>query len=820
MQLASAELVAVPVKGIPKQLPTQTGSPHRNKHDKRDRSRPLDRLSNPWVRPHGRSLACNRRCLGNPGDVETVAITSRVVPWSGAPAASAARSNSPLPQLPAYPPSVTTPDATPEPVQSASKAAAAAAGSGTLATDGTGLLAGDPWLKPYEHGLRQRHTNYVRTLKLLAEHDGSLLKFARGHQYFGFTRGRDVPHDPANKATGEDLLGEAGIWYREWAPGARGLSLIGEFNNWDRAATPMVRDGFGVWSVFLPDGVYAHKLKHEGRVKVHVSSDTGDQDRIPAYIRRVVFEADGTNATGQLWLPPSKFEWKHPAPVSHAVPRIYECHVGMATEHERVGTFAEFERDVLPRVRRGGYNCIQLMAVQEHPYYGSFGYHVSNFFAVSSRFGTPEDFKRLVDIAHGMGIRVLLDLVHSHSVKNTVEGLACFDGTDHQYFHAGGRGLHPAWDSMLFDYSKPEVLRLLLSNVRYWLEEFHVDGFRFDGVTSMLYLDHGLGKTFGSYDDYFGANIDEDAGVFLRLANQVAHETKHDAITVAEDVSGMVGIARPIAEGGFGFDYRLAMGIPDYWIKILKERRDEDWSMGDLFHTLTNRRAAEKHIAYAESHDQAMVGDKTLAFRLMDAEMYGKMNKQSQSLIIDRGIALHKLIRLLTFMLGGEGWLNFMGNEFGHPEWVDFPRAGNGNSYKHARRQWSLAENPDLRYRELGAFDLALHELDQRFGVLASPPAKLMQCYEHEKRIVVERAGLVMAVNLHPSISSPNWRVGIPTTGDYNSVLNTDDPEFGGHGLVVSGQVYPEQPVSWDDMKQSVQIYVPARSGQVLARGQ
>ncbi len=686
-----------------------------------------------------------------------------------------------------------------------------------LPTDGTGLIGLDAWLKPFAPALRLRHANYRRRLEQIVETEGSLLNFARGHEHFGFTRGQ---------AAGPGGKMEPGLWYREWAPGAHYLSLVGDFNQWDRGANPMVRDPFGVWSTFLPDRVYAGRIAHGSKVKVHVanpfspagkSGPGGHSDRIPAYIRRVTFQPDGSNAAGEVWLPP-EYQWKHTPPVfgKDTALRIYESHTGMAQEHERVGTFAEFEQEILPRIARAGYNTVQLMAVQEHPYYGSFGYHVSNFFAVSSRFGTPEEFKSLVDAAHGMGLKVLLDLVHSHSVKNTVEGLAWFDGTDHQYFHAGGRGLHPAWDSMLFDYSKPEVLRLLLSNVRYWLEEYRVDGFRFDGVTSMLYLDHGLGKVFTSYDDYFGGNIDHDAGVYLRLATEVAHAVRPDAVCIAEDVSGMVGIARPVSEGGFGFDYRLAMGTPDYWIKIIKERRDEDWSMGELFHTISNRRPGEDHIAYAESHDQAMVGDKTIAFRLMDAEMYWKMNKASQSLIIDRGIALHKLIRLLTFFLGGEGWLSFMGNEFGHPEWVDFPREGNGYSYKHARRQWSLAENPSLRYEQLGAFDRALQALDERYRVLRSPAAVMRQCYEHEKRLVVERAGLILAVNLHPTASAPDWRVGIPRGADQAGVLNTDEPEYGGHSLIAAGQRYPWQQVEWDTHGQSVQIYVPARSALVI----
>jgi 1,4-alpha-glucan branching enzyme len=488
----------------------------------------------------------------------------------------------------------------------------------------------------------------------------------------------------------------------------------------------------------------------------------------------------------------------------------------MAQEEGKVGTFDEFVQNVLPRVKRLGYNAIQLMAVMEHPYYGSFGYHVSNFYAVSSRFGTPEDLKKLVDAAHGAGLQVIMDLVHSHAVKNTHEGLNMFDGTEYQYFHAGPRGQHVAWDSLCFDYSKYEVLRFLLSNVRYWLEEFRFDGFRFDGVTSMMYLDHGLGKSFKGYDDYFGANIDNDAVAYLQLANEVAHQVTKDAITVAEDVSGMVGMGRPVAEGGIGFDYRLAMGVPDYWIKLLKEKKDEEWKLGDIFQTLMNRRRAEKHVGYAESHDQSLVGDKTIAFWLMDKEMYWNMAWDRPSVVIDRGIALHKMIRLITFSLSGEGYLNFMGNEFGHPEWVDFPREGNGYSYKYARRQWSLADNDLLRYKGLNEFDRAMQKLDEDWNLLNDPLIEQLALHEDTKQLIYRRGPLVFAFNFHPTTSYSDLRIPVPDQTDYKTVLDTERPEFAGLARTDPSTKFIWEPKAMYGRGQSIQIYLPARSALVL----
>jgi len=669
--------------------------------------------------------------------------------------------------------------------------------------DGTGLIALDAWLEPYAQKLRERYAYYLLVKSQVEETGGLLGPISQGHHFFGLTRGT------------QDKL--PGVWYREWAPGAQSLALIGDFNQWNRTAHPLVRDQWGTWSIFLPDRHYADKLVHGSRVKVHVVAANGALDRIPAYMRRVEQDPKTFEFVGIHWQPPHAYQWQHSAPQRQGGLRVYEAHVGMAQEEGKVGTFAEFTQNILPRIARLGYNAVQLMAVMEHPYYGSFGYHVSNFYAVSSRFGTPAELQELIDTAHGMGLQVIMDVVHSHAIKNINEGLARFDGTDFQYFHAGPKGQHVAWDSLCFDYSKYEVQRFLLSNVRYWLEEFRFDGFRFDGVTSMLYADHGLGQTFTSYDQYFSENVDKNALVYLMLANELAHAVNKNALTIAEDVSGMVGLARPTTDGGMGFDYRLSMGVPDYWIKILKEKADEQWNLGEIYHMLLNRRSHEKHIGYAESHDQALVGDKTLAFRLMDKEMYFCMSHATPSLIVDRGLALHKMIRLLTFSLGGEGYLNFMGNEFGHPEWIDFPRAGNNYSYHHARRQWSMVDNPDLRYQGLNNFDRAMLQLDRDYNLLEDPFIEELALHEDTRQLVFRHGPLVFVFNFHSTESYRDLRIPVPDPRDYKVILNTDDKAFEGFGRVAPGMVYPKQSVGMYSRAQSIQLYLPARSAQVLA---
>ncbi len=650
------------------------------------------------------------------------------------------------------------------------------------------LVRRDPTLAPYTEAILARLAHYQSLQESLGPLTG---RISQGHHYFGFTK------------TDLGLVN-----YREWAPRAKSLALIGDFNGWDRSATPLTRDEHGTWSVTLP----AETLLQGSRVKVHVHGADGSRlDRIPAYIRRAVQDPDTKDFCGEVWFAPTNSPLLLGEGLGRGL-RIYEAHVGMAQEEAKVGTFVEFTEKILPRIAALGYDTVQLMAIQEHPYYGSFGYHVSSFYGVSSRFGTPDELRVLITEAHRLGLRVLMDLVHSHAVKNIAEGLSRFDGTEWQYFHDGPRGYHSGWDSRCFDYGKFEVLRFLLSNVRYWLEEYGFDGFRFDGVTSMLYLDHGI-RDFHGYPDYFSDNVDDEALSYLQLANALAHEIRPEVITVAEDVSGMPGLCRPVVEGGVGFDYRLSMGVPDFWIKLTKDTPDEAWSVGDLWGTLTNRRWDEKHIGYAESHDQSIVGDQTLAFRLMGTQMYTEMAIGRESVIVDRGMALHKLIRLLTYTLAGEGWLGFIGNEFGHPEWVDFPREGNGWSNDYARRQWSLADSPFLRYQFLNVFDAALMHLPQ-----PTEPPHLLALHEDNHLLVYQSANLVIAVNLHPTQSLSDLRIPVPEPADYQLLLDTDRAEFGGQGRVALGGHYVWEPVGVEHTAQSIQVYLPSRCALVLAK--
>ncbi|KAF9894756.1 alpha-1,4-glucan branching enzyme [Aspergillus nanangensis] len=676
----------------------------------------------------------------------------------------------------------------------------------STAPDGTGVIQLDPWLGPFEGALKKRFSFVDGWINKINDTEGGMEKFTKGYEKFGL-----------NVNDNGDII------YREWAPNAVEASLVGEFNNWDITAHPMTKDDFGVWTITIPAKDAVPAIPHNSKIKITMVTPSGERlYRIPTWIKRVVQDLSVSPTYDSVfWNPPQgeRYTFTHPRPKKPESLRIYEAHVGIASPETRVATYKEFTVNMLPRIKYLGYNTIQLMAIMEHAYYASFGYQVNNFFAASSRYGSPEDLKELVDTAHSMGLVVLLDVVHSHASKNVLDGLNMFDGTDHQYFHEGAKGRHELWDSRLFNYGSHEVLRFLLSNLRFWMEEYRFDGFRFDGVTSMLYTHHGIGTGFsGGYHEYFGPSVDDEGIMYLTIANEMLHTLYPECITVAEDVSGMPALCLPHNLGGVGFDYRLGMAIPDMYIKLLKEKSDIDWDMGSLAFTLTNRRHGEKTIAYAESHDQALVGDKSIMMWLCDKDMYTNMSILTElTPSISRGMSLHKLIRLITHALGGEGYLNFIGNEFGHPEWLDFPRAGNQNSFWYARRQTNLTEDPLLRYKFLNEFDRAMQLTEQKYGWLHAPQAYISLKHEGDKVMVFERAGLLWVFNFHPEKSYTDYRVGVDAAGTYRIVLDSDAEAFGGFARNNQETRFFTTDMEWNERRNYLQVYLPSRTALVLA---
>ena len=660
------------------------------------------------------------------------------------------------------------------------------------------IMSIDPYLQPFYKDITLRMQRNADTLQKLLGEQADLSSFANGYLYYGFHRT------------------ETGWVFREWAPGADSVHLIGDFNGWNRESHPLTRLEGGNWEIVL-EGENA--LSHGQRVKLQITRGAQRFDRIPSYILHTEQVKEEQNQfTGVIWAPPRPFTWTDGGYGKRKVSPlfIYESHVGMAQEREGIGTYREFADFNLPRIQSLGYNTVQLMAIMEHPYYASFGYQVTNFFAASSWFGTPDDLKYLINKAHERGMYVLLDVVHSHASANVGEGLNLFDGTEDQYFFAGNRGNHPAWGSKVFNYGKHQVIHFLLSNLKFWLDVYHFDGFRFDGVTSMIYQDHGLGTAFTDYSQYFGLNTNVDAITYLQLANELIHAVNPFAVTIAEDMSGMPGMCIPVRSGGIGFDYRLSMGVPDYWIKLLKDVPDDRWDMFQLRYEMTTRRPQEKNVGYCESHDQALVGDKTIIFRMADAEMYTGMDKAYHSFTIDRAIALHKMIRFITLTLGSEAYLNFMGNEFGHPEWIDFPREGNGWSFKYARRQWSLADNGYLKYQWLQQFDVAMLKFARKYRVLNKTDVVNLWIDQERKLLAFAKGGLIYVFNFNPTYSPTDFFVPAHITGAgrYQAIFSTDKVDFGGQDRVSEKYIYYTQQKPNKGL--GFEIYIPCRTAIVF----
>lgn len=662
------------------------------------------------------------------------------------------------------------------------------------------IIQNDPWLEPYKDAIEGRNKYTVIKEKELVGDNNTLSDFASGYLYFGLHRTNE------------------GWTFREWAPNATEIFLTGDFNDWKESDDYKLEriDSSDNWEIKLPENA----MKHGDLYKLKIHWDGGCGERIPAWATRVVQDDETKIFSAQVWNPKSPYQFKKKNFKPKTSPLlIYECHIGMAQDAEKVGTYSEFRQNILPRIIKDGYNCIQIMAIQEHPYYGSFGYHVSSFFAASSRFGTPEELKELIDEAHEKGIAVIMDIVHSHAVKNEVEGLGNFCGDPNQYFYSGSRREHPAWDSLCFDYGKSQVIHFLLSNCKFWLDEYNFDGFRFDGVTSMLYYSHGLGEAFCNYGDYYNGHEDDNAICYLTLANKLIHQFKPTAITIAEEVSGMPGLAAKIENGGYGFDYRMAMNIPDYWIKTIKECIDEDWKPSSMFWEVTNRRKDEKTISYTESHDQALVGDKTIIFRLIDADMYWHFQIGDENYTVNRGIALHKMIRFLTATTINGGYLNFMGNEFGHPEWIDFPREGNGWSCKYARRQWNLVDNKKLCYHYLGDFDKAMLKVVKSEKDFQASEINEIWHNDGDQILAYGRNDLVFVFNFSPNHSYTDYGFLVPS-GAYDVLLNTDAKAYGGNGFCDDSVRHFTNfdPLYKKEGKEWLKLYLPARTAVVLRK--
>ncbi len=664
----------------------------------------------------------------------------------------------------------------------------------------------DAELSPYVDALLQRRDRFAAEIARIREQYGSLQNYADLHLTLGM-----------HTITTDD--GRRYRRLREWMPAATALWLATDrlkFQRWAKYAFRRVTPE-GLWELDVPEEELPHGAYMELRVLPDAAgaSDGRPQRRVPAFARWVEQDAQVPEQwCARVWDPATPYTFRHDDhPRNLEFPRIYEAHVGIAqpyvgrTQHS-VGSYAAFARDILPRIRDAGYTVVQLMGIPEHPLYKSFGYQVSNYFAPSSRFGLPDDFKALVDEAHRLGLAILLDITHSHAAPNTEQGIARYDAS--AYFFADKDN---QWGTLSFDYGKEMTRRFLLSNCRWWMEEFHVDGFRFDAVGNMIYRDHGFGDDFSHVGRCFytadGSNrVDEDGVLYLELANTLIHELKPQSLTVAEEFSGMPGMTSPTRDAGLGFDYRFAMGIPDFWGKFIKEGRP----IGTLWHEMTNHRRYERTISYVACHDQCINGKDAMIWRLIGDEMHTHMSRFTDSWNTSRGLALYKLMRLATLTTAAHGYLNFMGDEFGHPEWID------GEAYAH--RQWHLTERDDLKYADLAAFDRdCLLHIVRRHPEQFREQVRLRHLDEEDRILAFERGRLFCAFNFHELRSRPSLEVWT-TPGKYVETLSTDEDRYAGH----SNLTVTEPPVEhFSDpasgaTEQRITLYLPPLTALVLLR--
>ena len=598
------------------------------------------------------------------------------------------------------------------------------------------------------------------------------------------------------------FIGHDLIVIREYAPNAHFVSVIGDFNHWDRGRDPLKRISNTEWEITLDRA----RVMPGSRYKLHIAGHNGGRDRIPSTCPYARQSSDGDFAAifeFNVLSPPTRLQ-KQPEHL-----KVYELHIGLAASGPRIGTYLEVAHDVIHRVKYAGYTAVQLMAVHEHPYYGSFGYHVSNPYGICSRFGTRQDFKYLVDNCHEVGLLVIIDLVHAHAVKNLSEGLGEFDGQDGYLFKTGQNALHPAWDSLVYDYENQATVSYLLSNARYWIEEYGIDGFRVDGVTSILYNDHGIGHTGFTDNDYLGSNLNQSGLLYLVLLCKLAHELRPDFILIAEDVSGLPGLARPALLGGVGFDYRLQMGLPDFFESVAKDVMDDGISPSRIWHALVSRRFDERHIGYVESHDQAIVGGQSLIFRLLGPKMYTDMHAETQSHDVHLAVAVVNVAKSIVFFLGGEAWMSFIGNEFGHPDWVEFPTPDNDDCFEYAYRKWYLATDSALMYEKMAAFDRDLMH-QRKIAVTWDESYMTAPLLDDNRKLsVFHRDRVVLVCNTTTDVSYEDVWVPVPEQGNYRVILSTEEHRYGGYGRVNENMQYATIAV---DGNAYIRLYVPSMS--------
>ncbi|XP_020575032.1 1,4-alpha-glucan-branching enzyme 3, chloroplastic/amyloplastic isoform X2 [Phalaenopsis equestris] len=514
---------------------------------------------------------------------------------------------------------------------------------------------------------------------------------------------------------------------------------------------------------------YMPTISHGSRYRVYFNTPNGPLERVPAWATYLLPDPDGEKFCAVHWEPPPEavHKWKNARPKVPKSLRVYECHVGISGAEPKVSSFNEFVSKVLPHIKEAGYNAIQLIGLVEHRDYSSVGYRVTNLFAVSSRYGTPDDFKRLVDEAHGLGLLVFLDIVHSYAAADELVGLSLYDGSNDCYFHSGKRGHHKHWGTRMYKYGDVDVLHFLLSNLKWWVTEYLIDGFNFHSLSSMFYTHNGFATFSGEMEEYCNQYVDKDALIYLILANEMLHDVHPNIITIAED-------------------------IVDVLVK--------------------NSQGSDKMLVYVENHNQSMSGGRSFADILLSKQAHKSSKREDMVL---RGSSLLKMMKLITFTISGPAYLNFMGNEFGHPNRVEFPSPGNNYSFSYANRQWDLPRNEGLHCDQFN-FDKDMTRLDEIEQILSKRLPNIHHVNDSVKVISYIRGPLLFIFNFHSEMSYELYNIGVEEAGEYQIILNTDETIYGGLGVLRRDQ-YLLRTISKrnDGYRNSLEVTLPSSSAQV-----
>ncbi len=572
---------------------------------------------------------------------------------------------------------------------------------------------------------------------------------------------REGTHPRLHERFGAHVV-DGGTRFAVWAPAARAVHVIGDFNDWKPGAATMAKIGdTGVWEVVVPGvghgALYKYEIEAADGKHLFKADPFAQRHEVAPNTASMVW--DRTYTWGDAaWMSKRQGTLGNDAPVA-----IYEVHLGSWRRSDgQLPTYASITPQLVDYVTRLGFTHVELLPLSEHPFYGSWGYETTGYFAATSRYGEPEELMALIDALHQAGVGVVIDWVPAH-FPNDAHGLVAFDGTPLYEYADPRRGFHPEWNTMIFDYGRPEVQSFLLSSAMAWLDRFHVDGLRVDGVATMLYRDYGRqGGEWVANDR--GGNENDEAVELLRRLNTAIHREHSDVVTMAEESTAWPKVSGAVDDGGLGFDYKWDMGwMHDTLAYLARDPIHRKYHHNEL--TMRGMYAFAERFVLPLSHDEVVYGKRSLVNKFPG----------------DRWQQLASLRLLYAYMYSQPGKkLLFMGSEL----------AADSEWNHDAGLDWKLEDEPSHRQIQLLVGELnrlyrtepTLHDRDcDPAGfqwLIVDDSERSILVYE---RISATGERLIAAHNFTP-VPRPNVRIGVATGGWWDEILNTDAVEVGGSG--------------------------------------